>query len=94
MPGLALGICFCAAPDMWRLIVADGAFSGKVGTGFPEENATKYEQLERFPNRKALQRNVVTLNGPSFMVRTNNSVGGNECCAPPRSANVLCWQRC
>jgi hypothetical protein len=34
-----------------------GAFSGKVDTGFPQENATNKGQLERFPiqrNRKAL----------------------------------------
>jgi hypothetical protein len=33
------------------------AFSGKVDTGFPSENATNKEQLERFPiqpNREAL----------------------------------------
>jgi hypothetical protein len=33
------------------------AFSGKVDTGFPSENATNKEQLERFPiqpDREAL----------------------------------------
>jgi hypothetical protein len=34
-----------------------GAFSGKVDTGFPSENATTQKEVERFPiqsNRKAL----------------------------------------
>jgi hypothetical protein len=35
------------------------AFSGKVDAGFPKENATKHEFLDRFPiqpNRKAVLR--------------------------------------
>jgi hypothetical protein len=51
MPGHRRAFAF-QAPR--RLIVADKAFSGKVGTGFPQENATKHEQLDRFPNRKAV----------------------------------------
>ena len=42
------------APDM----SPGRAFSGKVGTGFPKENATKHEPLDRLPvqsNRKAVQ---------------------------------------
>jgi hypothetical protein len=46
-----------AARTRYREMAAPRAFSGKVDTGFPSENATTHEEVERFPiqsNREAL----------------------------------------